>query len=118
MMRGGPTRYDALEDRSVRTLEQLAHLSRAEDFFQFFGLEYDPRVLAVHRLHVLKRFGMDVGEIEERRPLPDEQERLRLYGEALRRAHDLFAGSAAREQRVFKVLQGGLCQLGTPRRSA
>ena len=114
-MRGG-TRYDEVADGPVRTLEQLAHLSRAEDFFRFFGLEYDPRVLAVHRLHVLKRFGMDVAEIEERRPLPNEQERLRLYGEALRRAHALFAGSSAREQRVFKVLQGGLCQLGTVRR--
>jgi nitrogenase-stabilizing/protective protein len=100
----------------MRTLEQLAHLSRAEDFFRFFGLEYDPRVLAVHRLHVLRRFGMDVAEIERSRPLPDEQERLRLYGEALRSAHALFAGPAALEQRVFKVLQGGLCQLPSGRR--
>jgi nitrogenase-stabilizing/protective protein len=109
-------RHSPAEDGTARSLEQLAHLSRAEDFFRFFGLEYDPKVLTVHRLHVLKRFGLDVAAIEERRPLPDEPERLRLYGEALRRAHQLFAGPPGPEQRVFQVLQGGLCQLGTPRR--
>jgi len=110
-------RHPPAEDGAARSLEQLAHLSRAEDFFSFFGLEYDPRVLTIHRLHVLKRFGLDVAAIEERRPLPDEPERLRLYGEALRRAHELFAGPPVPEQRVFQVLQGGLCQLGTPRRT-
>ena len=110
-------RHPPAEDGSVRSLEQLAHLSRAEDFFRFFGLEYDPKVLTVHRLHVLKRFGLDVAAIDERRPLPDEPERLRLYGEALRRAHALFAGPPVPEQRVFQVLQGGLCQLGFPRRA-
>jgi len=109
-------RHPPAENGGARTLEQLAHLSHAEDFFRFFGLEYDPKVLTVHRLHVLKRFGLDVAEIEERRPLPDEPERLRLYGEALRRAHDLFAGPPVPEQRVFQVLQGGLVQLGTARR--
>ncbi len=115
-MRRHPGLSHTTEDPPARTLEALAHLSSVEDFFRFFGLAYDARVLAVHRLHVLKRFGMDVAEIEERRPTPDEQERLRLYGEALQRAHALFAGSGAREQRVFRVLQGGLCQLGTGRR--
>ena len=110
-------RHPPAEDGNARSLEQLAHLSRAEDFFRFFGLEYDPKVLTVHRLHVLKSFGLDVAAIEERRPLPDEPERLRLYGEALRRAHELFAGPPVPEQRVFPVLQGGLCQLGTPRRT-
>ena len=109
-------RHSPAEDGTARSLEQLAHLSRAEDFFRFFGLEYDSRVLTVHRLHVLKRFGLDVAAIEEQRPLPDEPERLRLYGEALQRAHELFAGPPRPEQQVFQVLQGGLCQLGTPRR--
>ncbi|GEJ58933.1 nitrogenase-stabilizing/protective protein NifW [Anaeromyxobacter diazotrophicus] len=108
-------RHPPQEDAPGRTLEQLAHLSRAEDFFRFFGLDYDPRVLAVHRLQVLKRFGLDVAALEEQRPLPSEEERLRLYGQALRRAHDLFAGPPAPAQRVFRLLQGGLVQLGPPR---
>ena len=38
-------RHSPAEDGTARSLEQLAHLSRAEDFFRFFGLEYDPKVL-------------------------------------------------------------------------
>lgn len=100
----------------ARTLDLLARVTCAEEYFRFFGVAYEPRVLAVHRLQLLKRFGLEVAEIEARRPPPVEQERLRLFGEALRRAHDLFAGPPVPEQRVFPVLRGGLCQLGTGRR--
>jgi nitrogenase-stabilizing/protective protein len=99
----------------ARTLELLARVTCAEEYFRFFGVAWEPRVLAVHRLQVLKRFGLEVAEIEARRPLPDEQERLRLFGEALRRAHDLFAGPSVPEPRVLPGLRGGLCQLGTGR---
>lgn len=39
-----------------RPLARLAGLSAAEDFFAVLGIGFDPKVLDVHRLHILKRF--------------------------------------------------------------
>lgn len=36
--------------------DRLKALSSAEDFFVFFGLPFDERVVQVNRLHILKRF--------------------------------------------------------------
>jgi nitrogenase-stabilizing/protective protein len=77
--------------------DALARLERAEQYFDLLGLAYDPRVLAVYRLRLLKRFGMAVADIEERRLPADDVERRRLYAEALRSAHDAFARRAASE---------------------
>jgi nitrogenase-stabilizing/protective protein len=71
--------------------EALARIECAEQYFDFFALEFDPRVLAVYRLRLLKRFGMEKAEIDSQRPEPDLAERLVLYAQALRRAHDQFA---------------------------
>lgn len=38
------------------TLDRLARLSSAEQFFVTLGIDYDPHVLNVNRLHILKRF--------------------------------------------------------------
>lgn len=38
------------------TLDRLARLSSAEQFFAALGIAFDPHVLNVHRLHILKRF--------------------------------------------------------------
>ena len=36
--------------------ERLSTLSAAEEFFDFFGIGYEPNVVHVNRLHILKRF--------------------------------------------------------------
>ena len=41
----------------MTVLEQLAKLSSAEDYFRFLGVPYDPAVLNVARLHILRRMG-------------------------------------------------------------
>ena len=40
----------------ANTLETLATLSAAEEFFEHLGVAYDPAVIHVNRLHILKRF--------------------------------------------------------------
>ncbi len=40
----------------ANTLETLRTLSAAEEFFEHLGVPYDPAVIRVNRLHVLKRF--------------------------------------------------------------
>jgi nitrogenase-stabilizing/protective protein len=99
----------------MRLQEELARLDRAEDLFELFELDYDSRVLAVHRLHVLKRFGAEVAEIDGRDPPLPEAERHRLYAEALQRAHDLCAEGACLRRPVFRGHQEGLVQLGPGR---
>ena len=41
----------------MSALEQLRKLSSAEDFFDALGVSYDPTVLRVARLHILRRMG-------------------------------------------------------------
>jgi nitrogenase-stabilizing/protective protein len=71
--------------------DPLAQLARAEEFFEALGVPYDPRVVTVYRLRLLKRFGLEVAAIDAREPRPAAAERLRLCADALRRAHDQFA---------------------------
>ena len=42
---------------STAILEQLKKASCAEDFFALLGVEYDPKVVNVARLHILRRMG-------------------------------------------------------------
>ncbi|MDD1636149.1 MAG: nitrogenase-stabilizing/protective protein NifW [Methylococcaceae bacterium] len=36
--------------------EEMEELESAEDFLQYFQLEYEPSVVHVNRLHILQRF--------------------------------------------------------------
>jgi len=92
----------------MRTLEALGRLCRAEDYFAFLGVSFDPDVLEAHRALILRRWAQEVAQIDGRRPLPCEAERLDLYAAALRRVHALFARSAA--ERPFRVIAGGLAR--------
>jgi nitrogenase-stabilizing/protective protein len=67
-------------------------LDRAEDFFAFLEVPFDPRVVAVYRLRLLRRFGLEKAEIDRAHRNASEPELLRLYAQALRGAHDQFAG--------------------------
>jgi hypothetical protein len=67
----------------MRTLDELARLETADELLDFFGISYDPAMLAPRRVRLLKRYGMSVAMID-RIPEPlTEAERLRLHGEAL-----------------------------------
>lgn len=92
------------------TLDRLARLSSAEQFFTTLGIEFDPHVLNVHRLHILKRFnehlrpdsltGMEDAAIEQ------------ACRSALEKAYGEFAtGSGPRTFKVFQQAQTGFVAL-------
>jgi nitrogenase-stabilizing/protective protein len=75
-------------------VDEIARMEVAEDLFALLGQTYQTSVLRVHRLHVLKRFGEAIAEVENGKPASDV-ERRELYAKALRQAHDAFADGAA-----------------------
>ncbi len=93
-------------------LQRLKALSSANEFLEFFGIEYDERVVHVNRLHILKRFyqylhqakGLPSGSAEGLTGL-DEVELFRRYREMLRQAYQDFTTSSASKEKVFKVFQ-------------
>ncbi|WP_299485603.1 nitrogenase-stabilizing/protective protein NifW [Acaryochloris sp. IP29b_bin.137] len=84
------------------SLAQFNQLKDAEDYFQFFNLPFDPQVLNVNRLHILRKFSQLV-EAEEKDLR--EEEKLNAYRKALQTAYDLFLTSSSVEQKLFKVFK-------------
>ncbi len=41
----------------MQTLEEFKTLTDAEEYFDFFDLEYDSRLVYVKRFHILKKYG-------------------------------------------------------------
>lgn len=86
----------------TRTLAQFNQLKDAEDYFQFFGLAYDPKVVNINRLHILRKFSQLVRDEDKSQ---SEEQRLAAYRQALQTAYDLFLTSSSVEQKLFKVFQ-------------
>lgn len=86
----------------------LDRCTDAEDYFALLEVPYDPAVVAVNRLHILKRFSAAVATIGERRgpalAEPDPAGRLADYRAALAEAYATFVTSSALDHRLFKVL--------------
>jgi len=84
--------------------ERLQALSSAEDFFQFFGLNYDARVVHVNRLHILKRFTQylkrDVVAEGE-----NEIDTFKRYRAHLQQAYEDFTRSSGVQEKLFQVFQ-------------
>jgi nitrogenase-stabilizing/protective protein len=86
-------------------LPELAGLESAEDFFAALGVPFDPLVLAVSRLHVMRRFGLAMKAFLRERPKASESERRAAIRAALRDAHALFARATPLEEGDFGVLR-------------
>ncbi|MEI8703081.1 MAG: nitrogenase stabilizing/protective protein NifW [Mesorhizobium sp.] len=84
-------------------LARLKGLSAAEEFFAVLGVSYDPKVLNVSRLHIMKRVGQYLAE-EDFSGLPDQVIAARVRA-MLERAYEDFAVSSPLTHRVFKVLK-------------
>lgn len=91
-----------MTDRDGRTLmQQIAELSSAEDFFHFFHLPYEPEVVSVCRLHIMKRMGSylraaDLSALED-------QEAFLTIRATLKQAYEDFLASTPLKEKVFKV---------------
>lgn len=84
------------------TLAQFNLLKDAEEYFEFFGLTYDPHVVNVNRLHILRKFSQSVQAIDKDQ---SEEDLLAAYQQELQNAYDLFLTSNSVEQKLFKVFQ-------------
>jgi nitrogenase-stabilizing/protective protein len=93
-------------------LEQLRHLSATEEFFELLDVPYDPAVLRVARLHILRRMGQSLADNTlDGLAEAAAREQCRAH---LARAYADFVASRPIEQRVFKVLKDAVA----PRRKA
>jgi nitrogenase-stabilizing/protective protein len=84
--------------------DDLEELESAEDFLHYFGLEYEPGIVHVNRLHILQRFHDYLQDGAAAMP-EDEQAQKAVYCKLLQRAYDDFVTSDAQTEKVFKVFQ-------------
>lgn len=84
--------------------DELEELSSAEDFLEFFELEYDPKVVHVNRLHILQRYHDYLAEAEHSDAMPqDDEPRRAIYANLLKRAYEDFVNSDAKTEKVLQV---------------
>jgi nitrogenase-stabilizing/protective protein len=80
--------------------EAMDDLVSAEDFLDYFSIEYDASVVHVNRLHILQRFHNYLSKT----PLPESEDARRVvYVTALKQAYQDFVKSDALTEKVFKV---------------
>ena len=85
-------------------MEELEELSSAEDFLDFFDIEYEPKVVFVNRLHIMQRFHDYLSKEGDALPTEDQDDALRaVYKQLLARAYQDFVESDAVTEKVFKV---------------
>ncbi|KYC39119.1 nitrogenase stabilizing/protective protein [Scytonema hofmannii PCC 7110] len=82
---------------------KFKEIVQAEEYFEFFELPYDQKVVNVNRLHILKKFSQLIAEIDNNYTDLSDLERLSKYCEALQQAYQVFICSTPQEQKLFKV---------------
>lgn len=90
---------------NTSTLAAFQSLVNAEDYLQFFGIEYDREFVNVNRLHILKQFSLLIREVDRVFPDLAEAEKLEKYRLALEEAYQVFLTSSPLETKLFKVFQ-------------
>ena len=79
----------------------MDELQSAEDFLEYFSIEYDQKVVQVNRLHILQRFHDYIAQLDS---LPEDEDKLRIiYRDLLLAAYEDFVRSDALTEKVFKV---------------
>jgi nitrogenase-stabilizing/protective protein len=79
----------------------MEDLVSAEDFLEYFSIDYEPSVVHVNRLHILQRFHDYLSQADS---LPEDEDALRtLYADLLKGAYEDFVNSDAQTEKVFKV---------------
>ncbi|MBD2345620.1 nitrogenase-stabilizing/protective protein NifW [Anabaena subtropica] len=87
----------------TKNLEEFKKLVDAEEYFKFFELDYDVKIVNVNRLHILKKFSQLISEIDTNYPDLSAEEKLNQYSLALQSAYEVFLDSSPQEQKLFKV---------------
>ncbi len=86
-----------VEQEALR--EELEELSSAEEFLNYFDIEFDRRVVQVNRLHILQRFHDLLAQSAA------EGSAYERYRACLVQAYSDFVGSSAQEQKVLRVFK-------------
>jgi nitrogenase-stabilizing/protective protein len=86
-------------------LDTLTGLSSAEEFLDFLKVPYDPQVVRVNRLHILKRFHDYIGQSGLPGEMEDASALGQAYARALEHAYTDFVTSNGVTEKVFKVFQ-------------
>ena len=82
--------------------DDMDELSSAEDFLNYFGIEYDQRIVHVNRLHILQRYHDYLDQAGEN--MPDTEDAAReVYKKLLERAYSDFINSDAKTEKVLKI---------------
>nr|WP_321457584.1 nitrogenase-stabilizing/protective protein NifW [uncultured Cohaesibacter sp.] len=84
---------------------ELSDLGSAEEFLDYFEIDYDPKVVMVNRLHILQRFH-DYLEMKTRKP-DAGQSWWDFYTGQLKEAYLDFVRSDPITEKVFKVFKTG-----------
>ena len=87
----------------MTVLDSMRGLSSAEEFFALLDVPYDPTVLRVARLHIMRRMGEYLSGTDL--AAADDDAARALCRSHLQHAYDDFVVSTPIEQRVFKALK-------------
>ena len=93
-------------------LDDLKRLSAAEEFFAYLEVEYDPKVVNVARLHILRRMGQYLAT--EQGASADDELRVRCK-QHLETAYADFVASSPIAERVFKVHKDAVKEQAPPK---
>lgn len=94
-------------DDTLSLEEAMEELSSAEDFLQFFEIQYDPAVVHVNRLHIMQRFHdyLEEGAGVMADYEGNDEAMAAGYRTLLERAYNDFVASDAITEKVFKVFK-------------
>jgi nitrogenase-stabilizing/protective protein len=94
-----------VERKAMSVLEHLSGLSSAEDFFSFLDVPFDPAIVQVARLHILRRMGQYIKGSQLDGAFSDmgDDEIRDLCREHLDQAYQDFVASSPIQERLFKV---------------
>lgn len=95
------------DDKDFNLEDDLEELSSAEDFLQYFEVDYDPSVVHVNRLHIMQRFHDYLDESSEVMANYEGNDEAMAagYRTLLERAYRDFVESDALTEKVFKVFK-------------
>ncbi|HBG31630.1 nitrogenase stabilizing/protective protein NifW [Candidatus Macondimonas diazotrophica] len=86
-----------------KLLDQLGKFSDAEEFLVFLDVPFEPAVVQVNRLHILKRFSQYLARA--RLDELDEAAQRDSCRALMIQAYEDFVHSTAAQEKVFKVFQ-------------
>jgi len=84
-------------------IDELESLETAEDFLSFFGIETDPALVRVVRLHILQRFHDELESQGGLAGLTDDDGGFECAKTAMERAYIAATASVPEAKRVFKI---------------